>query len=380
MAAACLLVSVSLTLGAATPAASTTVAHRRARVSARPAASLQDALAQATRRPPSGDAGLSIEIADLATGEPVFERNPQSPQTLASVSKIFSTAAALQGLGRDYRFKTSLYRSGNIDSGVLAGSLLVVGGGDPNISGRFYDQRHSRGLRSVGRRPAHRGDHSHRRRRDSQQHVLRFRLGAPGWPAGQEARWYQAPVAALSYNDNCISVLVGPGEKPGSPGARLDRAARRISCGLAASVEDDLVPKGAPRGRRPKLRQPGGLGRPAGLGKLRSGALVVDVIAIDDPPRFFGAVLRERLEERGIHIDGQVGGGVRPDPTWGLVAETESGLLPSIAVANKRSQSFYAEQIFKTLGGREKRGRDVGEGPRPRETIHRVSGARSLAL
>ena len=32
-----------------------------------------------------------------------------------------------------------------------------------------------------------------------------------------------------------------------------------------------------------------------------------------------------------------------------LVAQTESDLLPTLAVINKRSQGFYAEQMFKTL-------------------------------
>src|SRR5258707_3268172 len=40
---------------------------------------------------------------------------------------------------------------------------------------------------------------------------------------------------------------------------------------------------------------------------------------------------------------------IKADSTWAVVAATSSDLLPSIAVANKRSQRFYAEQIFKTL-------------------------------
>ena len=82
---------------------------------------------------------MSISIADLTTGQPVFERNPKPPQTIASVTKMFSTAAALHFLGPDYKFKTTFWRRGEIQDGVLVGSLLVVGGGDPNISGRFYN-------------------------------------------------------------------------------------------------------------------------------------------------------------------------------------------------------------------------------------------------
>ena len=39
----------------------------------------------------------------------------------------------------------------------------------------------------------------------------------PEWPEGQEARWYQAPMSALSYNDNVVMVSIRPGP-PGKPG------------------------------------------------------------------------------------------------------------------------------------------------------------------
>ena len=73
-------------------------------------------------------------------------------------------------------------------------------------------------------------------------------------------------------------------------------------------------------------------------------------LAIDDPPKFFGAALRSRLRAAGIELGGSVvERDVKPDNAWALVASTESDLMPTMAVANKHSQSFYAEQIFKTL-------------------------------
>ena len=39
----------------------------------------------------------------------------------------------------------------------------------------------------------------------------------PDWPSEQEQRWYQAPVSALSYNDNIVLVRASGGLRPGSP-------------------------------------------------------------------------------------------------------------------------------------------------------------------
>jgi len=308
---------------------------------------LRVALARAAQRPPAPSSGVSIAIAEeKGDGALIYGVNPDTALTIASVSKIFSTAAALTGLGKDYQFKTTLYRSGSITGGLLAGSLLVVGGGDPNLSGRFYDNdieaifdRWADGLRLAG---------ITRVSGDLLLNATFFdsKYRNPGWPAGQEARWYQAPVSALSFNDNCVSVSVLPGTRPGAPASvRFEPPTNFLQAVSSATTVSAR--------------------RPARLAVARTfGSQVVHVagtvpfhrsgwstvIAIDDPPRYFGSVLKERLAQHGIAIDGKiVESSVKPDPSWAVVAATSSDLLPSIAVANKRSQSFYAEQIFKTL-------------------------------
>ncbi|HEY6065062.1 MAG TPA: D-alanyl-D-alanine carboxypeptidase, partial [Thermoanaerobaculia bacterium] len=99
---------------------------------------LRTALERAATRIPGHTNGVSVEVVDDETGESVFERFPDAPQTIASITKLITTASAIHYLGPDYRFKTSFWRHGDVQQGVLNGSLLVVGGGDPNISGRFY--------------------------------------------------------------------------------------------------------------------------------------------------------------------------------------------------------------------------------------------------
>ena len=85
-------------------------------------------------------------------------------------------------------------------------------------------------------------------------------------------------------------------------------------------------------------------------------------LAIDDPPKFFGAALKSRLRAAGIELTGSVVEKPVPaDNAWVLVATTESDLVPTLAIANKRSQSFYAEQVFNTLAY-EKTGKGTWDG------------------
>ena len=54
----------------------------------------------------------------------------------ASNMKIVTLAAAAETLGWDYRFKTTLETTAEVDNGVLKGDLIVRGTGDPTINAR----------------------------------------------------------------------------------------------------------------------------------------------------------------------------------------------------------------------------------------------------
>src|SRR5437762_8197601 len=73
-------------------------------------------------------------FVDLKTGEVVLERNSEKLFVPASTTKLFSTAAALDALGGDYRFHTPIYRRGSVDeNGRLDGDLILVASGDPTL-------------------------------------------------------------------------------------------------------------------------------------------------------------------------------------------------------------------------------------------------------
>lgn len=315
-------------------------------VTALDVSSLRAALESAALRSPAQPEGMSVVIADLESGENLLERNADTPQTLASVTKMISSAAVLHYLGPQFKYRTTFWRQGEAQNGRLAGSLLVLGSGDPNISGRFYNDDYNAvfdawvdGLRRAGV--------SHVTGDLVLNDSLFDTIGRhPDWPAGQEARWYQAPISALSYNDNVVLVSIAPGRRLGGPVAiSIDPPTGVLRAVSSARTVD--------RRARVRLAVTRAAGSNAvsvsGTVPLR-GAWWSTPIAIDDPPRFFGAALRTRMKNAGIQLDGQiVQRNLRPDASWKLVATTESELLASLAVVNKRSQGFYAEQVFKTL-------------------------------
>ena len=87
----------------------------------------------------AGKLNWGIEVADRDTGETLYELNGDHFFTPASNAKVVTTTLALATLGPDYRFHTTLESKSAIDSdGRLAGDLILVGRGDPDLSNRRF--------------------------------------------------------------------------------------------------------------------------------------------------------------------------------------------------------------------------------------------------
>jgi D-alanyl-D-alanine carboxypeptidase/D-alanyl-D-alanine-endopeptidase (penicillin-binding protein 4) len=64
----------------------------------------------------------------------LFSYNAQQSMATASVMKVITTSTALNLLGKDFRFETTLEYDGEIKDSVLYGNLYVKGGGDPTLA------------------------------------------------------------------------------------------------------------------------------------------------------------------------------------------------------------------------------------------------------
>ena len=103
------------------------------------AAQAQEALRTFLNDPAMRHAQISFELRDLSTNNAIVEYNSQIACTPASITKVITTATALETLGADFRFQTKLAIYGTIDKdGTLQGNLYIIGGGDPTLGSRFF--------------------------------------------------------------------------------------------------------------------------------------------------------------------------------------------------------------------------------------------------
>jgi D-alanyl-D-alanine carboxypeptidase/D-alanyl-D-alanine-endopeptidase (penicillin-binding protein 4) len=77
-----------------------------------------------------------IEVFDLGKGKLLYSRNAGQLFTPASNMKLFTTAAALEKLGPDFIFHTTVESQAPPDAQGRLQDLFLVGRGDPNLGGR----------------------------------------------------------------------------------------------------------------------------------------------------------------------------------------------------------------------------------------------------
>ena len=84
------------------------------------------------------NAGISLSVVNNSGNVVLFQTEPQISLVPASIMKLVTTATALEVLGPDFRFKTTLSYSGIIRNDTLFGDLQIIGGGDPTLGSAYF--------------------------------------------------------------------------------------------------------------------------------------------------------------------------------------------------------------------------------------------------
>jgi len=331
-----------------------------------------------------------IQVVSLDTGKAIYSRHEHQLFTPASNTKLFTTAAALEGLGPDFKFRTTVESAALPDKlGRIPGDVILVGRGDPNLSGRqlpyqgrtertggplraldlLADQVAERGVRYVD------GDVV------ADDTYFVFERYAEGWSQDDLLWYYGAPVSALSVNDNTLFLEVLPGEKPGDPALlKLDPFEGYYR------VENRIVTVD----RRAPMRAAGGGDEEVGSRRIQvnrePGSLTLELwgripvddagahemLAIEDPAQFAARYFRDALQRRGVVVYGQSRvNHLRPIDMPGplaapatsrpraVLASVESvPLIEDLKVISKVSQNLHAEMVLRTLS--QERRADIG--------------------
>ncbi len=292
----------------------------------------------------------SVKVASLDTGRTLYEHHADRLMSPASNSKLYTGALALDTLGGDYRFKTPIRATAQVDaSGTLAGDLIISGRGDPSwkasrfaaIFDPFVSVLTNAGVKLVT------GD---------LVADTTFLQGPPSggsWTVEDLSDTEGAEVSALTLADNVAQIRVAPGTAVGAAChlaldppetvLKLVNLTTTIATGGVAHVEFQKAP---------------GTNDFYILGQLPQAAstLVLDV-PVTTPARWFGQALKAILASHGIVVQGGVRVVAWPDrlpwPEKALyeVGEVASPPLRELVYAfMKPSQNLETDLVFDHVG------------------------------
>lgn len=338
--------SHSLAAQTPTPAPTATPAGSAASIN-----DLQFRLRQSLAKPEVIRGSVGVKITSLTSGKIVFENDAEKYFMPASNMKNFTVAAALERLGPDHRFVTSIYVPGVPSAdGVVNGDLRIFGRGDVSMSTRFsgaqdpmsslddlVEKIAAAGIKQIN--GAIVGDDSY------------FRgFAIPSSWEWDDLQWsYGAEVSSLPLNDSVITLSVTPG--PAGYGC----TAKMIPFNPVMRVVNHCST--APAGSRRTLK----IHKRLDQNVLEiSGALPVGdrgfngLVSVSRPAEMFAALLRQRLIEKGINVMGGHRYEKRPDgslPAGVELLKFESAPMSAIAAQTmKPSQNMYTETLLWTLG------------------------------
>ncbi|MGC0250566.1 D-alanyl-D-alanine carboxypeptidase/D-alanyl-D-alanine endopeptidase [Pseudactinotalea sp. Z1748] len=287
-----------------------------------------------------------VVVQDARTGERLYEHNPGYRLMPASNVKMLTSAAAMELLGPDYTYTTTVLTDGERrgNSEVVHGDLYLKGDGDPTMLEQDYAALAEQ-VADAGIRRVHGDLVADDTRFDSQ------RLG-PFWSWGDEDFYYSAQISALS---------VGPNEDYDAGTVIIDTAPG--SAGEAAEVsvipESDYITID----NQATTVAPGGstsisVTRERGSNTWTvSGTIAADADArrvwraVWEPAGKAAAVFDRALQDHGVEVTGDIRTGVSTPSGAEVVATHESMTLTELLNPfMKLSNNGHGEVLLKTLG------------------------------
>jgi D-alanyl-D-alanine carboxypeptidase/D-alanyl-D-alanine-endopeptidase (penicillin-binding protein 4) len=282
------------------------------------------------------NARWGVFAVSLKDGRVVCSRDGRKLFNPASIQKTLTAIVALDKLGADFRWKTSVYAENPIEAdGTLSGNLTLYGEGAPDFDAaaaeNLANQLQAKGLKRVKGNIT--GDESY----------FRGDTIGDGWTWNELQWYYGAEASALTFNENQAFINV----ENGAPRASTDYIQVTIG-NPAAGNNANVEASGIKRGLSDNNFYVWGNTKNFGAR-----------VAVYNPAGLAAKTLKEILLKKGIAVEGEIK--VRDwkaDEKFDAAKAQELASVQSqtlgeiVRKMNKHSVNLYAELILRTIGKR----------------------------
>ena len=298
-------------------------------------------------------ASFSLVVKDVQEGKTVYSYDTDRLQSPASVLKTVATATALEILGEDYRYPTTLEYDGILENGTLEGNLYIKGSGDPSLGSSHFAPGQNKFLSTWIAALQTAGIEHITGSVISDESIFDTEGVSIKWLREDMGNYYAPGSYGISIFDNMykLSLQTGAaGTRPVLKGTEPDIPFIRFKNYLkAAPVSSDSAYI---------------IGAPLDDVRYLYGVLPANREAyvlkgdIPDPALYLARYLTDQLQQKGIRVDGSPScyrieveenrwkKGERKE-----IVTTYSPTLREIAsVCNHVSHNLYADALVKTVG------------------------------
>lgn len=314
------------------------------------AQSLETATKKLLSSSPAYSANVSIYVAD-ENGNFVYENNGNKGLSTASTQKIFTAAAALETLGKDFQYVTTVNFSGTLSGGNLNGDLFITSTGDPTLgSWRYEGYKPENFKQKLIKSLKDKGISSISGDLIIDDLYFDFQTVPGGWPWNDLGNYYGAGVWGVNWRENQFDLQMANGDIKKSnidlPNVKWVNEVR-----TGGSSDQSLIFT-APHSDVALIN-----------GTLPSKAITVSG-ATPNPPLTLGEEIKIWLKEAGIEFKGKItatsqqrieGQKISFAPKNNLLMEYKSPTLDKIVFwFMRKSVNLYGETLIKTLGKEKK--------------------------
>jgi D-alanyl-D-alanine carboxypeptidase/D-alanyl-D-alanine-endopeptidase (penicillin-binding protein 4) len=293
---------------------------------------------------------LSFYVSD-ESGKFIYEFNGNKGLSTASTQKIFTAACALETLGKNYRYTTSVSFSGNLKNRKLDGNIYIFSNGDPtlgswryenfkpeNFKQKFIEALSQKGISEIS------GDLV------LDDSYFDFQTTPGGWAWNDIGNYYGAGVWGINWRENQFDLNVNSGKIQNS-NIELPNV-KWVSEVSVGGNSDQSIIFTAPYSNVASIN-----------GTLPAKNITVSG-AMPNPPLAFGNEIKNWLKENNIEFSGKIisvseqkinGEKITNFTKENILLEYKSPTLDKIIYwFMRKSVNFYGETLIKTIGKEKK--------------------------
>lgn len=306
---------------------------------------LDKSVAELLNSPGATSANLSFYVSDK-DGNRVYDYNGNRGLSTASTQKIFTAATALEILGKDFKYTTTVGTDGAVSGKTLNGNLILFSNGDPTLGSWRYDgykpedfkakmlaALQLKGINEIS------GDLV------MDDSYFDFQSVPGGWPWNDMGNYYGAGVWGINWRENQFDMQMN-GKDMRAINTELPGVNWINDVQTGGSSDQSLIYT-APHSNTAYI-----------TGTLPAKAITVSG-AMPNPPLTLGNEIKTWLADSGIRLSGKVTSAselrIQNKPqTYKIKDELLSWQSPTLDKMVfwflKKSINLYGENFVKTLG------------------------------